>query len=204
MGILLCIVFERERKAIRLDEEAKERKNPQLNNNSFMNDSMSHCAHLPVGACMAMQGSYPPPHWLKELPHSPHLIVCGGEGLTQPPLQIGLPLGGGVGGPGFPLFVQYSTDVPQKPYSEQHSLMFGHNPFPIEPPPQVPYRPTLPPPQAGGASVPPQVGGACHETLPPHEGLPPVLYVPPYLFFLAVLFFRFTTLACFFRLFAPI
>ena len=186
---------------------------------------MSHCAHLPVGACVAMQGSYPPPQWLEELPHSPHLIVCGGEELTQPPLQIGLPLGGVVGGPGFPLFVQYSTDVPQKPYSEQHSLMFGHNPFPIEPPPQVPYMPTLPPPQAGGASVPPQaggasvppqaggacneplppqVGGACHEPLPPHEGLPPVLYVPPYLFFLAVLFFRFTTLACFFRLFAPL
>ena len=32
----------RERGRIRLDEEAKERKNPQLNNNSFMHDSMSH------------------------------------------------------------------------------------------------------------------------------------------------------------------
>ena len=42
LGSLLCIGFEGERKAIRLDEEAKERKNPQLNNNSFMHDSMSH------------------------------------------------------------------------------------------------------------------------------------------------------------------
>ena len=80
LGSLLFIVFEIERKAIRFDEEAKE--------------NMSHCLHLHVGACMAMHGSYPPPQWLEELPHSSHLIVCGGEGLTQPPFQIGLPLGG--------------------------------------------------------------------------------------------------------------
>ena len=74
------------------------------------------------------------------------------------------------------MFVQNSADVPQKPYSEQHSLLFGHLLFPIEPPPQVP-RPILSAFEEGVAChdpvLLPHAGCACHQP-DGAIGLPPV------------------------------
>ncbi len=57
-------------------------------------------------------------------------------------------------GPRFPtLFAQCSTDVPQYPYPEQHSELFGHIAFPTDPEPHVPYSEGAAPPVDGAEAA---------------------------------------------------